>query len=260
VLAIAGLFVTEGTLRPVYCAGNSVRFCQEALSEDAVIDLTNTVRMGEGLSNLRQNPILNAVAEARAKDMAEKQYFGHVSPTGDRVALVAARNGYRYKLIAENLAAGFFSNNQKVIDAWLQSPGHRKNIMSPQVTEIGVSVVRGSMNGTDGWIVVQVFGVQTAQATYASYSSDSSGYRPALRNSDQDSTNINLRRVRMELDNEKESITRDMRILAGNSTKNQELNARITMYNRKADQYNRAVGETREEKAMNNMVVAEHRL
>jgi uncharacterized protein YkwD len=250
VFYLALAMIVMGTLQTGMCGDRSVRYCPEALSESGVIDLTNVVRTSEGLATLNHNTLLTAIAEERAKDMIERQYFGHVSPSGDRVALVASRSGYQYKVIAENLAAGMFSNSQRVVDAWLQSPGHRKNILSSQVRDIGVSVLKGRINGTDGWVVVQVFGTQQPLATYASNGRDSFGYQTGSRDGELDSPSARLNRWRLDLDKEKESIQRDTRRLARSSSRIQELNARISAYNSKAGQYNQTVAGLRETRSL----------
>jgi uncharacterized protein YkwD len=245
-LCLASALIVTGALQTGVCGDTSVRYCPDALSQTGVIDLTNVVRTSEGLVTLNENALLTAIAEERAKDMIERQYFGHVSPSGDRVALVASRSGYQYKVIAENLAAGMFSNSQRVVDAWLQSPGHRKNILSSQVRDIGVSVMKGRINGTDGWVVVQVFATQQPLATYAPNGRDSFGYPTGSRDGELDSPSARLYRSRLDLDKEKESIQRDTRLLVRSSSRIQELNARISAYNSKAGQYSRTVAGLRE--------------
>jgi hypothetical protein len=130
------------------------------LTPRGIITLTNKVR-GEvdGLPPLAENEQLNNVAAARLQDMFEKQYFAHNSPSGDDVSDVAQRVGYRYKIIAENIAQGGFKDDQRIVNGWLQSPGHRKNILSGEVTEIGVAVARGMFKGQETWVGVQVFGL-----------------------------------------------------------------------------------------------------
>ena len=146
-------------------AGTGPPLLQEQLSKGAIIGLTNNVRTLQGLERLKENPLLDAVAEARAEDMLEKQYFGHVSPAGEQASDIAQRVGYKYEIIAENIASGLFFTNQKIIDGWMQSPGHRTNILSPEVKEMGASVIKGKMKGADTWVSVQIFGLQSPPDT-----------------------------------------------------------------------------------------------
>jgi uncharacterized protein YkwD len=140
----------------------SVEPGQDKLSAQAILRLTNDTRLSHGLPPLRESRLLNAIAEERVKDMLTKQYVAHSSPSGESYADVAQRAGYRYRLLAENIASGIFSNNQKVVEAWMQSPGHRKNILHPEVEEIGVAVARGSIDGAPTWIAVQIFGAEAS--------------------------------------------------------------------------------------------------
>ncbi|MCE5211125.1 MAG: CAP domain-containing protein, partial [Deltaproteobacteria bacterium] len=110
---------------------------REDLTGEAVIALTNNARVENGLAPLTENQLLNRIAEARARDMLEKQYFAHVSPTDQQASDIAQAIGYRYKIIAENIGSGDFYSNQKIVDGWMQSPGHRANILSAEVQEIG---------------------------------------------------------------------------------------------------------------------------
>jgi hypothetical protein len=123
VAALIGLGRREQRPTTIHTLSATQGVLQEPLTKEAVIGLTNDVRAKQGLANLTENPLLDAVAEERAKDLLEKQYFAHVSPTGEQASDVAQRVGYRYKIIAENLASGLFFTNQKVIDGWMQSPG-----------------------------------------------------------------------------------------------------------------------------------------
>jgi len=131
---------------------------QEALTSAEVLRLTNVARAENGIHELRESFLLNAIAAERAKDMFEKQYFDHVSPTGEKASDIAHRVGYNYERLGENLEGGFFLTNQKIVDGWMYSPGHRKNLLSRHFQEIGVAVVKGRMEGNETWIAVQVFG------------------------------------------------------------------------------------------------------
>jgi hypothetical protein len=131
-----------------------------ALTGPGIIVSTNKARAEiAGLPPLTENEQLNTIALARLRDMFEKQYFAHDSPTGEGVTEVAQRVGYHYKIIAENIAYGGFKGDQKIVDGWLQSPGHRKNILSDDVSDIGVAVAKGKFKGEETWIGVQVFGL-----------------------------------------------------------------------------------------------------
>lgn len=142
-------------------SGGAPHPLQETLTSAEVLRLTNVTRSEHGAPELKENFLLNAIAVDRARDMFEKQYFDHVSPTGEKAADIAQKVGYRYRRLGENIAAGAFITNQKIINGWMQSPGHRKNLLSGEFKEIGVAVVKGRLEGGEGWIAVQVFGRQS---------------------------------------------------------------------------------------------------
>ena len=218
---------------------------KEQLTREAIIDLTNSARITEGLTTLEENQVLDTIAEARARDILEKQYFDHVSPTGEKASHIAIRAGYRYKVIAENLARGVFSTNSKLVDAWMKSPSHRKNILSDRVREIGVSVVTGTFNGSETWISVQIFGVRFDSTTNGSYrvASNRVPDNEVKMNTGSSEEGLHERIIRMkgELDAEQASIRR----IQDNPQKNEELARRMQSYNEKLEKYNQTMAETR---------------
>ncbi|NHM31524.1 SafA/ExsA family spore coat assembly protein [Neobacillus terrae] len=110
--------------------------------EQQVIQLTNQERAKNGLPALTADWELSRVARYKANDMRDKNYFSHTSPTyGDPFAMM--RNfGIVYKAAGENIAAGQ-STPQQVVQAWMNSPGHRANILSRSYTRIGVGYAKG---------------------------------------------------------------------------------------------------------------------
>lgn len=119
---------------------------------------TNVRRAEYGLAPLLLNETLNIGAEIKVDDMFTQQYFEHVSPDGVDVGGVMDQVGYDYLSVGENLALGNFKNDSALVDAWMDSPGHRANILSDTYTEIGISVKRGEYNGRETWLAVQEFG------------------------------------------------------------------------------------------------------
>lgn len=120
-----------------------------------VIERVNAERAGQGLNPLVSNNLLAQAAAGHAERMAELGFFDHIDPYNqtapwDRAEAV----GYDYVCIAENIAAGQ-PTPEMVMDGWMKSPGHRANILSPDVTEIGVAIYEG---GSYGIYWVQLFG------------------------------------------------------------------------------------------------------
>jgi uncharacterized protein YkwD len=132
---------------------------QWGLTKNGIIAQTNKARQENGtIPLLAENQLLNAVAEERLKDMFKNQYFSHYPPSGENFTELARKFGYKYNRLAENLTSGVYRNDEKVVDGWMQSPGHRANILSSDVSEIGVAVGKGYLKGNETWIGVQIFG------------------------------------------------------------------------------------------------------
>ncbi|MFA5991336.1 MAG: CAP domain-containing protein [Candidatus Doudnabacteria bacterium] len=129
------------------------------LSVSGVISKTNAQRQQNGsLPALKENSKLDEAATAKLKDMFAKQYFEHTSPEGKGPADLARSAGYEYIAVGENLALGNFDNDRVLVQDWMDSPGHRANILNTSYEEIGVAVGRGEYQGKMVWLAVQEFG------------------------------------------------------------------------------------------------------
>jgi uncharacterized protein YkwD len=113
-----------------------------------VVARTNAYRAAKGLKPLTVSPALQAAAEAHGRDMAKAGFFDHKGSDGRSVGARAKRQGYRFCLIAENIAKGQ-KTPAAVMQSWIASPGHRRNLELRKVTEIGVS-----RQGGDIWVMV----------------------------------------------------------------------------------------------------------
>ncbi len=122
-----------------------------------VIDLTNEQRLDNEAQELHRSAILDAAAKLKAEDMAKNQYFAHFSPTGVSPWHWFDKAGYVYAHAGENLAI-HFTDSDEVVEAWMNSPTHRQNIVDNKYTEIGVATVKGKFEGYDTVYVVQLFG------------------------------------------------------------------------------------------------------
>lgn len=118
---------------------------------------TNARRKSQGLTPLTLNAKLSQAAAAKAQDMINKNYWAHNSPSGSTPWDFILGAGYKYTVAGENLAKNF-STSQAVVDAWMQSPTHRENIVKSSYKEIGFAVVNGTLNGEETTLVVQMFG------------------------------------------------------------------------------------------------------
>ena len=118
-----------------------------------VVTLVNARRQEAGLATLQNDSSLAAIAQKKAEDMAKNGYFSHTSPTYGSAFDMLKAAGYSYRTAGENIAKG-----QKTADAvmkgWMNSSGHRANILGTGYTKIGVGYAVSS-GGTPYW--VQIF-------------------------------------------------------------------------------------------------------
>lgn len=130
------------------------------LTKAQVIAQTNLQRRDNGdLTALKENSKLNAVALAKANGMFAEQYFEHNSPSGVDPGELVKKYGYEYIVSGENLILGNFADEKEVVQKWMDSPGHRANILNKRFTQIGVAMVKGTYEGNTVWIGVQEFGL-----------------------------------------------------------------------------------------------------
>lgn len=108
--------------------------------EEEVIRLVNAIRREKGLGELSVNWELSRVARYKSQDMADKGYFSHTSPTYGSPFQMMKAFGLSYRYAGENIAYGY-SSPQAVVNGWMNSEGHRKNILNPNFTQIGVGYV-----------------------------------------------------------------------------------------------------------------------
>lgn len=125
-----------------------------------IIELTNKRRVEEGLLPLSLNQELNEAAKRKAGDMFAFNYWAHTSPSGRNPWSFFQEVNYKYLYAGENLARDF-SDSSSVIEAWMNSPTHKDNLLNPSYREIGVAVVNGTLSGVETTLVVQLFGTPT---------------------------------------------------------------------------------------------------
>lgn len=115
-----------------------------------VLSLVNAEREKQGLSSLTLSDKLTAVANEKARDMAENNYFSHTSPTYGSPFQMLQQYGIRYRSAGENIAAGQ-RTPEEVMQSWMNSSGHRANILNSSYTEIGIGYYAGGSYGTE-WV------------------------------------------------------------------------------------------------------------
>lgn len=109
--------------------------------EREVIRLVNEIRVKNGLNQLTEDWELSRVARYKSQDMKDNNYFSHTSPVYGSPFTMMKNFGIRYKTAAENIAKGQ-STPQSVVNALMNSSGHRANILNASFTKIGVGYVK----------------------------------------------------------------------------------------------------------------------
>ena len=132
--------------------------------ERTVLCLVNRERTRRGLKRLRASAKLAKAAEGHSRDMVRRSYFDHVSPGGgtmtERIKQTGwfkGANGFGY---AENIAwgSGHLASPKSIVQSWMESTGHRHNILNGRYTELGVGVALGSPEDHDGATYTTNFG------------------------------------------------------------------------------------------------------
>jgi uncharacterized YkwD family protein/spore coat assembly protein SafA len=118
-------------------------------SEAEVIRLVNVERSKNGLGPLAANWQVGRVARYKSQDMINKKYFSHTSPTYGSPFNMMEQFGIKFSAAGENIAMGQ-RTPAEVVNAWMNSPGHRANILNPSYTQLGVGLAKDS-KGTCYW-------------------------------------------------------------------------------------------------------------
>lgn len=133
-------------------AGQKINIPQESSLksfEDEVVRLINIERTNRGIPALQSHWELSRVARYKSQDMIDKNYFSHTSPTYGSPFTMMQSFGLKFSSGAENIAYGQ-RTAKEVVSAWMNSPGHRENILSRSYTHTGVGAAKKA-NGTLYW-------------------------------------------------------------------------------------------------------------
>ncbi|MFS0690429.1 S-layer homology domain-containing protein [Sporosarcina sp. 179-K 8C2 HS] len=114
------------------------------------INLVNNERLQQNIAPLKHDMSLSTIAQAKADDMAENNYFTHNSPTYGSVGDMLDHFGYEWSGYGENIAKGY-TTAETVVEGWMESPGHRANILQSRFTNIGIGYAIDK-NGTPYWV------------------------------------------------------------------------------------------------------------
>lgn len=107
----------------------------------SVLKLTNRYRVAQGLAKLQLNRRLRRAAQNHSRAMASQDFYSHTGPDGSTAGSRANGSGYAWRTVGENIAAGYTKPKQ-VVRGWMDSPGHRANILNPAFSEMGVGYMR----------------------------------------------------------------------------------------------------------------------
>src|SRR3989344_3490025 len=158
-----GLLVGLKILTIVSFWGNFGATIFNQVSQSDLYVLTNEARIANGVGKLQISSKLEAAAQLKLADMFQNNYFAHTSPVGIEPWHWFNKANYGYRLAGENLAMSFMSSND-VLNAWLNSESHRKNLLLNDFKEIGIAVGSGVINGQQTVVVVQEFGTPRTPA------------------------------------------------------------------------------------------------
>ena len=160
ILALLGLLIMGRSLIDIYAGlkPGILGFASQ-IAPEKVIELTNKERQANNLPILTYNKELSEAAQAKAIDMFANNYWAHVSPQGTEPWTFMNNAGYGYLHAGENLARDF-NNPNSIVEAWMASPTHKRNILDGRYRDIGIAVVDGYINGVETTLVVQMFGVR----------------------------------------------------------------------------------------------------
>jgi len=191
------------------------------ITRQGIIQHTNKQREDYGLPSLEENEKLNQAAMEKARDMFENQYFAHQSPDGKGAEDLVGEAGYEYILVGENLAMGLFENNEDLVEGWMNSPDHRKSILTEGYQEIGIGVGKDDYEGNEIWMAVQIFGT------------------PITACPEIDSQLLaRIEEKHSQLDELKEEIEYYEELISEMSRRDDDYNEKIEEYNQLVEEYN----------------------
>lgn len=156
IFLVSQSFVNLLTLSPNLPGGWVLGFASDITTAQTV-EQTNSERAKQGLSPLTVSSTLNQAAAAKANHMFTHDYWAHIAPDGTTPWVFIKGAGYGYSVAGENLARDFDTTGS-MINAWMESPTHKDNIVNNKYTQIGVAVVNGTLEGVETTLVVQMFG------------------------------------------------------------------------------------------------------
>ncbi len=156
VLAVVFALIITFVPKVSHKAGNVLGF-SSTITPTEVITATNQERDKLHLRPLKISQVLSEAAQAKGAHMFAHQYWSHTAPDGTQPWAFFKQFKYDYSIAGENLARDF-SDTEDMMQAWMNSPTHKDNIVNSKYQEIGIAVINGKLNGVETTLVVQFFG------------------------------------------------------------------------------------------------------
>ena len=147
------------------------------MSSQQLLNATNAQRSSNDKKALTINPKLTSAAQAKAKDMATRNYWSHTTPDGKAPWSFVESSGYSYQKAGENLAYGFATSNDTVT-GWMNSQTHRDNLLDASFSEVGFGFVDAESYNNSGreTIVVAMYGAPQGAATVTGNTDDTASH------------------------------------------------------------------------------------
>jgi uncharacterized protein YkwD len=135
----------------------------EPITSSSVLGTMNAYRKVTGLAPYFIDPRLTAAAEDRMRHMEDLGYWAHQAPDGTSPFTWVEKRGFNFSMAGENLAEGY-ETVEVLVDSWMQSSGHRANILSPAYTSVGIAIIDGHVQRRAiGRSVVVIFAREMVQ-------------------------------------------------------------------------------------------------
>lgn len=154
-----GLFINAAISNPSGVLGYATN-----MTTNGLLANTNVQREQNKLSDLTLNAALSEAAQAKANDMISRNYWSHTTPDGKEPWIFIDQTGYQYQAAGENLAYGFTSSTGAVT-GWMNSPGHRANILNGDYREVGFGIANSPNYQREGQqtIVVALYATPSSR-------------------------------------------------------------------------------------------------
>ena len=143
---------------------------------------TNKERAAENIGALQLDDKLSQAAFLKAQDMFKNNYWAHTSPSGVEPWKWLGDTGYNYSVAGENLAKNY-PTADATVQAWMNSPSHRENIMNDKYVDVGFAIVDGTLDGKATTLVVAFYGAPVTFAAVQSTAAPVTFSTPAMQGS-----------------------------------------------------------------------------